>query len=426
MTLILLVGGVLGLMLLRVPVAFALLTPSIVYVWLNDQLTMSFVMLRVTNALDSFPLLAVPLFIFMGMAANESGITDRIFNFCEAFLGHIRGAHGYVNIAGSFAFSWMSGAAVADAAGIGSIEVPEMVKRGYDPEFSVGLTAASSVIGPIMPPSIPAIIYSTVAGVSIGAVFIAGVVPALLITAALSAYVWIYARNKPHLRLKRATFSQLRHASGAAALSLFTAVIVLGGILGGIFTPTEAAAIAGFYITCLGLSYRRMKVRDLYKLCVATAETTAGIMLIVAGASMFGWVLAREQGPQAIASAVTGLTDNPLVFLLIVNILLLVIGTLIDPLSAMLIVVPVLLPIANQFGVHPLHFGSLLILNLMIGLLTPPVGVILYVLSQVTKIPFPRVVRGTVPFLVPLVVCLLLVTYIPALTLWLPGLLGYR
>jgi tripartite ATP-independent transporter DctM subunit len=426
MTLLLLVSGVLGLMLLRVPVAFALLTPSIVYVWLNDQLTMSFVMLRVTNALDSFPLLAVPLFIFMGMAANESGITERIFNVCEAYLGHIRGAHGYVNIAGSFAFSWMSGAAVADAAGIGAIEVPEMIKRGYDPEFSVGLTAASSVIGPIMPPSIPAIIYSTVAGVSIGAVFIAGVVPALLITAALSVYVAIYARNKPDLRLPRATLSQLRRASGAAALSLLTGVIVLGGILGGVFTPTEAAAIAGAYITVLGLLYRRMKVRHLYRLCVATAETTAGIMLIVAGASMFGWVLAREQGPQTIAAAVTGLTDNVLVFLLIANLLLLVVGTLIDPLSAMLIMVPVLLPIANTYGVEPLHFGSMLILNLMIGLLTPPVGVILYVLAQVTKIPFPRVVRGTAPFLVPLVVCLILVTYIPALTLWLPGLLDYR
>jgi tripartite ATP-independent transporter DctM subunit len=424
--LFLLVAGVLGLMVVRVPVAFALLAPSIVYVWLSDQLTMNFVMLRITNALDSFPLLAVPLFIFMGMAANASGITERIFNFCEAFLGHIRGAHGYVNIAGSFAFSWMSGAAVADAAGIGSIEVPEMVKRGYEDRFSVGLTAASAVIGPIMPPSIPAIIYSAVAGVSIGAVFVAGIIPAILITGVLCVYVFLYARDKPHLRLQRATPRQLVRASGGALLSLLTGVIVLGGILGGVFTPTEAAAIAGLYITVLGLCYRRMKVRDLYRLCVATAETTAGIMLIVAGASLFGWILAREQGPQTIAAAVTGLTDNPIVFLLLVNVLLLVVGMLIDPLSAMLIMVPVLLPLAIGYGVDPLHFGSLLILNLMIGLLTPPVGIVLYVLSQVTNIPLPRVVQGTMPFLLPLGVCLLLVTFIPALTLWLPAMFGFR
>lgn len=426
MNLFLLVAGVLGLMVVRVPVAFALLAPSIVYVWLSDQLTMNFVMLRITNALDSFPLLAVPLFIFMGMAANASGITERIFNFCEAFLGHIRGAHGYVNIAGSFAFSWMSGAAVADAAGIGSIEVPEMVKRGYEDRFSVGLTAASAVIGPIMPPSIPAIIYSAVAGVSIGAVFVAGIIPAILITGVLCVYVFLYARDKPHLRLQRATPRQLVRASGGALLSLLTGVIVLGGILGGVFTPTEAAAIAGLYITVLGLCYRRMKVRDLYRLCVATAETTAGIMLIVAGASLFGWILAREQGPQTIAAAVTGLTDNPIVFLLLVNVLLLVVGMLIDPLSAMLIMVPVLLPLAIGYGVDPLHFGSLLILNLMIGLLTPPVGIVLYVLSQVTNIPLPRVVQGTMPFLLPLGVCLLLVTFIPALTLWLPAMFGFR
>lgn len=426
MNLVLLVAAVLGLMVVRVPVAFALLAPSIAYVWLSDQLTMNFVMLRMTNALDSFPLLAVPLFIFMGMAANASGITERIFNFCEAFLGHIRGAHGYVNIASSFAFSWMSGAAVADAAGIGSIEVPEMIKRGYDDRFSVGLTAASAVIGPIMPPSIPAIIYSAVAGVSIGAVFIAGVIPAVLITAALSVYVFLYARNKPHLRMPRATWRQLLGASRGALLSLLTGVIVLGGILGGVFTPTEAAAVAGLYITVLGLCYRRMKVRDLYKLCVATAETTAGIMLIVAGASLFGWILAREQGPQIIGAAVTGLTDNPIVFLILVNLLLLVVGMLIDPLSAMLIMVPVLLPIATGYGIDPLHLGSLLILNLMIGLLTPPVGILLYVLTQVTSVPFPRVVQGTMPFLLPLGVCLLLVTFIPALTLWLPAMLGFR
>lgn len=424
MTLLLLLAGVGVLMFLRVPVTFSLLIPSVVYIATAQGITFTIVLQRMTSGIDSFPLLAVPLFIFMGNIANQAGVTDRLFNFAQVALGHVRGSLGYVNVAASVLFSWMSGSAMADAAGLGKLEVPAMLKRGYDEKFAVGLTAASSVIGPIMPPSITAVVYGVVSGASIGGLFVAGIIPALLIAIILSVWVYMYARHKPHLKSPRASARELASAGGAASFALFTPVIVLGGILGGVFTPTEAAGAAVLYMVALGVGYRTLGWNDVRTIFASTAATTGVVMFIVASAAIFGWVLGREQVPQLLTQTILGITDSPIVFLLLLNAVLLVLGMILEPNSAILIVVPVILPAAAAFDISPIHLGSIVILNLMIGLLTPPVGLVLYVLSSVTHIPIGRVAQGTAPFLIPLVIILLLVTFVPALTMWLPSVFG--
>jgi tripartite ATP-independent transporter DctM subunit len=427
MTLALLVAGLGGLLLLRVPVAFALLLPSLVYIIFSDGITMAVAIQRVTAGLNSFPLLAVPLFIMTGFLANTAGIAERLFAFLQGIFGRVRGSLGYVNVTSSVVFSWMSGTALADAAGLGSVLVPAMRRRGYDEGFALGLTGASAMIGPIMPPSVPAIIYAVTAGVSIGALFLAGVVPALLLAGVLAAYVFLYSRRHPGLETGSARRAEALWSATLRALPvLFTPVIILGGILGGVFTPTEAAAAAVMYVLLLSACYRSLAWRELYRVFLRTAETTGAIMLIVAAASLFGWVIAREQGPQVVTAAILAFTENPIVFLILVNVSLLLIGMLLEPTAALLIVVPVLLPAAAEFGVDPLHFGIIMVLNLVIGLLTPPVGLVLYVLSSVTGAPLPVVARGTLPFLLPLSLALIVVTFVPAVSLYLPGLLGLR
>lgn len=426
MTLGWLLGGVMVLLLLRVPVAFALLLPSVVYVVQAEGITLAVVMQRLLSGLNSFPLLAVPLFIMTGFLANAAGIADRLFAFLLGLFGRVRGSLGYVNVTSSVVFSWMSGAAIADAAGLGSVLVPAMRKRGYEDGFALGLTGASAMIGPIMPPSIPAIIYAVTAGVSVGALFFAGVVPALVLAGVLCVHVFVHARGsgfkdmaEPHL--ERAA---LLRATVRALPVLCTPVIILGGILGGIFTPTEAAAAAVVYVLLLSVAYRSLSWTALYRVSLRTVSTTGSILLIVSAATLFGWIIAREQGPQVVADAILRVTENPVVFLLLVNVGLLVIGMLLEPVAALLITVPVLMPVAAQFGVDPLHLGIVMVLNLVIGLLTPPVGLVLYVLSSVTGTPFHIVMRGALPFLLPLLVTLGLVTFWPGLSLALPRWLG--
>lgn len=424
MTAALLIGGFVVLILLRVPVALALLAPSLAYLLLDPQTGVDVAFQRLTAGVNSFTLLAVPLFIMTGIAANAAGITARLFDFAERLLGHVQGSLGYVNVLTSLVFSWMSGAAIADAASIGKVVVPEMKRRGWKESFTVGITASSSLIGPIMPPSIPAIIYAVTAGVSIGALFVASIIPAFLLALVLALMVWLHARKHPGLRQPRASGRQMWDAARSAVLPLFTPVIILGGILGGIVTPTEAAGLAVVWILLLAVIYGRLTPRSLWRIAAATAETTGAVLLIVASASLFGWVLTRERVPQDVAELIMGLTTNPIVFLILVNVVLLLVGTMLEPVSAVLIMVPVLLPVVETFGIDPLHFGVFMILNLVIGLITPPVGLVLYVLSSATDVPFPRVVTGTLPFLVPVLFVLLVVTFIPALSMWLPSALG--
>ncbi|PXY22689.1 TRAP transporter large permease [Prauserella muralis] len=423
MSMALLAGAIVALLALRVPVAFALLGPCLTYVTMEGH-SFGLSMREVTGAIDSFPLLAVPLFVLVGVVANHAGIADRLFDFALSVIGRIKGSLGYVNIGVSLGFSWMSGSALADAAGLGKVEVPAMVRNGYSTRFSVGVTAASSLIGPVMPPSIPAVIYASIAAVSTGALFAASVVPAFLMATSLAIVVFLWARRQSGLESQPFDWALLRTAAVRVAGPLLTPVIILGGILGGVFTPTEAAAVGAAYVLLLGFAYRTVRLRDLGGILRDTAATTASITLILGASGLLAWILAREQVPRAVAGAMLGFTDSQVVFLLLVNVLLIILGAVMEGTSVLVITVPILLPIAVEFGVDPLHFGVIAIINLMIGLLTPPIGAVLYVLSPVTGLPVHEVFRGTVPFLVPLLAVLLLVTFVPSVVTFLPGVLG--
>lgn len=423
MTMLLLAAGIVALLALRVPVAFALLGPCLTYVSLGGQ-SVGLSTRELTGAIDSFPLLAVPLFVLLGVIANHAGIADRMFDFALSLIGRVKGSLGYVNIGVSLGFSWMSGSALADAAGLGKVEVPAMVRQGYSKRFSVGITAASSLIGPVMPPSIPAVIYASIAAVSTGALFAASVVPAFLLAAGLAVAVFVWARRQHDLESQPFDWRRLRSATLRVLAPLLCPVIILGGILGGLFTPTEAAAVGAAYVLVLGLCYRTVRLRDLGGILRDTAATTASITLIIGASGLLAWILAREQVPATVADWMLGFTDSQIVFLLMVNVLLIVLGAVLEGTSVLVITVPILLPIAVEFGVDPLHFGVITIINLMIGLLTPPIGAVLYVLSPVTKMPVHEVFRGTAPFLVPLLTVLLLVTFVPSVVTFLPGAFG--
>ncbi len=419
-----LIIAMLVLLFLRVPVAISMLLPCLCYVTWSPDITLGVALQQTVGSVDSFPLLAVPLFIMTGYLSNAGGLADRLFRMLLTLFRKIPGNLGFVNVFSSLMFSWMSGAAIADAAGLGSVLVPAMKKRGYDEKFALGLTGASSLIGPIMPPSIPAIVYAVSAGVSVGALFFAGVLPALVLTAILCIFVYRDARKNPLREEAIAQDIPVAKAITSALPVLLTPVIILGGILGGVFTPTEAAAAAVMWVLILSFFYRSLSFKAFRGVLVKTTTTTGSIMLIVAAAGLFGWVIAREQGPQAVTEAMLQFTDNPIVFLLLVNVVLLMTGMILEPVAGLLITVPVLLPAAIEFGIDPLHLGIVMILNLVLGLLTPPVGLVLYVLSSVTGSTVQTVTRGTVPFLIPLLITLLLITFIPAFSLWLPGLLG--
>lgn len=418
---VLLLGTFVILIMARAPIAFALLISSVAYLTHYGGVPLRVVTQRMAAGPDSFPLLAVPLFIMAGSLMNTGGITERIFDFARTLVGHWTGSLGHVNILASIIFSGMSGAAIADAGGLGVIEIEAMRAEGYDDEFSVAITAASSTIGPIIPPSIPMVVYGVVAGVSVGGLFIGGVIPGLLMALSLGIMVYYYAVKRNYPKHPRATLPELWQSLKSSFLPLMTPVIIIGGIFTGVFTPTEAAVVAVIYAAILGtVIYKELTLQDLHRILLDTVETTASVMLIVATASIFGWILAREQIPQLVAASLLGVTRNPYALLFLINIFLLIVGCFMETTAALTILIPVLLPTVTSVGVDPLHFGLVMILNLMIGLLTPPLGMVLNVLVSVSKVPFEDVARATMPFLIPLIVVLFLITYIPGLVLWLP------
>jgi len=414
------------LLVMGVPIAISLAGSCLLYVLLTGRVPDVVVMHRMINGVDSFPLLAIPFFILAGNLMNNGGITVRIFDFAKALMGWMRGGLGHVNVGASIVFSGMSGAAVADAGGLGTIEIKAMKDAGYDEEFSVGITAASSTIGPIIPPSLPMVIYGVMASVSVGQLFVAGLVPGLLMGLVLMTMITIISRRRGYTRDAVFSLPVLGHTFKRAFLSLLTPVIIVGGIMSGAFTPTEAAIAAVVYALVLGgVVYRSLTWRRLLKVSMETIETTAVILLIVAGASIFAWILTSNQVTQHVVTLLGPFADNPIATLIIINLVLILVGCFMETIAAITILVPVLLPVAITAGVDPVHFGVIMVLNLMIGLLTPPVGMVLSVLSRVSGISFEKCMRGTLPFLVPLVIALLLVTFIPAISLWLPTLI-YR
>ena len=426
MLLLLLFVALFGMILLGFPVAIALAGASALYIVVAGTVPEVVVAHRMINGVDSFPLLAVPFFILAGNLMNTSGITERIFDFAKALVGWMRGGLGHVNIGASVIFAGMSGAAVADAGGLGAIEIKAMRDAKYDPGFAIGITAASSTIGPIIPPSLPMVIYGVVAGASIGQLFAAGFVPGLVMALSLMIMVAVYARLRNYPRDQAFRLGVLGRTFVRAFLSLMTPVIIVGGILTGAFTPTEAAIAACAWALFLGLAvYRTLTWKRFLRVSMDTIETTAVVLFIVAAASIFAWILTSNRVPEQFAAMILSVSDNPIVILLLINLILLVVGCFMETVAAITILVPVLLPLAVQIGVDPVHFGVIMVLNLMIGLLTPPIGMVLYVLSRVAKVPFERCVVATAPFLIPLGIVLGLVTFVPAITMWLPTLL-YR
>jgi TRAP-type C4-dicarboxylate transport system permease large subunit len=450
-----------------IPVAIAMAGSSLIYILSSGNLPPLTVIHRMIGGIDSFPLLAVPFFILAGNLMNNAGITNRIYNFALALVGWLKGGLGHVNVVGSVVFAGMSGTAIADAAGLGTIEIKAMKDHGYTGEFAVGVTAASATLGPIIPPSLPFVIYAMMANVSVGALFLAGLLPGILmaflmmVTVAyfahknkwggdvkfsgtrfgkaliemavvaawpVAVYQAVQAGAQPQLTVAIALvilFWADRRFKFQAVLPIMTPVLLIGGMTTGLFTPTEGAIAASMWALVLGLFwYRTMTWKMFVKVSLDTVETTATVMFIVAAASIFGWMLTATGVTAQIAAWVLAVTNEPWIFLLMANLLMLFVGCFLEPTAAITILVPILLPIARQLGVDPVHFGLVMVLNLMIGLLHPPMGMVLFVLARVAKLSVERTTMAILPWLIPLLGSLIILTYVPAIGLWLPRMMG--
>lgn len=416
------------LLALGMPVAFAVGLSAVAgALWID--LPLEALMIQITSGVNKFTLLAIPFFILAGAIMAEGGIARRLVNFAYIFVGFIRGGLSLVNIVASTFFGAISGSSVADTASIGSVMIPEMEKKGYPREYAAAVTASGSVQAILIPPSHNSVIYSLAAGgtVSIATLFIAGVLPGLLLGVSLMVLCLGFARKRGYPKGERIPFKQALKILFDALWGLMTVVIILGGILSGIFTATESAAVAclwAFFVTMF--IYRDYKWSELPKLMCRTVKTVTIVMILIGFAAAFGAVMTYMQLPMRITEFFTSLSDNKYVILMYLNIMLLLIGTLMDMAPIILILTPVLLPVTNSLGIDPVHFGMIMMVNLGIGLITPPVGSVLFVASAVSKQKIETVVKAMLPFYAMLLVVLGMVTYIPAISLWLPGVLGMQ
>jgi tripartite ATP-independent transporter DctM subunit len=415
--------GWLLLVLLNVPIGIAMIFVSMGYFYYSG-LGLSFATQRMVDGLNSFPMLAVPLFILAAAILNSAGITHHLFGFARALVGHITGGLGHVNVLASLFFSGMSGSALADAGGLGKMEIEAMRKAGYDDEFAGSVTAASSMIGPLVPPSITMVLYGVISNTSIGKLFLGGIVPGVLCAGALMVMVYLIARKRDYPRDPVHKPAEIGSLFVKSLPALLTPIVIVGGIFSGYFSPTEAAAITVLYAILIDLVfYRELTIRRLWDAICETVVTSSAIATIIAGVGLLGWVLAREQAPQQIAQLFLAIADGPVTFLIAVNLMIFVLGAFIESLVILLIVVPILVPVALGFGVDPVHFGIIVVLNLMISILTPPMGMALFVVAQVGEIPFQRLAKAILPWLVPPIVVLILVCAFPILATGLPSLM---
>lgn len=411
---------------INVPIAIGLAASTLLYFIISNQLPIMIVAQRMIGAVESVPLLAIPFFVTLGTLMNYSGISKRVMNFAEILTGHMIGGLAQVNVLLSTLMGGLSASNLADAAMQSKILVPEMVRFGYSKEFSAAVTAASSLITPIIPPGIGLIVYGFIANVSIGKMFMAGIIPGILMCIAQMMAVHVVSKKRGYrpTREKRASLREVFVAFKDAAWALTLVIVIIGGVRAGVFTPTEAGAIAVAYTVIIGaFVYRDLKAKDIYKAIVEAVQSTGSIMLIIMAASAFAWVLTWEGVTHNITNLVVGITPNPYVFLLVINIFLLILGMLVEGSSAMIILIPLLLPTVKALGIDLIHFGIILILNLAIGTLTPPMGTILFVTSSLTGAKIDLMVRELVPFYIVLLISLFLVTYVPAISLFLPNLL---
>jgi len=417
----LLVLGLLVLLALNVPVAYAMLAVSMAYVSLKADLPLIVAAQQVAAGSDKFLLLAIPFFFLASEFMSSGGVMRRLVDFSRALVGHMRGGLAQMNIVGSVFFAGISGSAVADAAGIGRVEIEIMRRGGYPHAFSAVVTATSATIGPIIPPSIPLVVYGSIAGVSVGKLFLAGFLPGLLMALSLMIAVHFMAIRHRYPRDAWVGWSRLRDTVLRSVPVLLLPIIILGGIFSGVFTPTESAIVASIYALVLGLVLRELRLHAIPGILVKVACDTARVMFIVAAASFYSWILAREGIPNALAAWFLTLGAEPWMFLLLVNVLLLLLGTFMEPIPIMVIVVPTLLPVATTLGIDLVHFGLIVTLNLMIGLVTPPVGLVMFVVMQITGLKLEEFMRALWPFLLALLFALIVITYVPQLVLWLPG-----
>lgn len=411
------------LTMLRVPLAFGMAVPALIYLLCN-RLPLDIVAIRMTYAVDSFPLLAVPFFLLAGNLINVSGVTNRIYHFARQLVGHIPGSLAHVNVIASLIFAGCSGSALAEVGGLGTMEIKAMTDAGYKKDFSAAVIVSAATIGPIFPPSIPFIIFAAVTETSALDLLIGGVLPGITIalflmaTIAVLAKIYHYPRDEQKPNLKR-----IWHAFVKAFPALLTPVILIFGMVSGIFSPTEAAAITVAYALFLGLVYKELSSQKVYEMIKETMLSTAVIMFMISSAVLFGWVITVEQIPQAVTDYLLGISRNPYVLILIVNLLLLVVGCFMETVAAILLFAPLVTKMLVEVGLNPTHIGLFFVLNLMIGLITPPVGMSLYLVSSVANEPVERVLKQALLFFVPLILSLAAVSYIPQLTLFLPNLL---
>jgi C4-dicarboxylate transporter DctM subunit len=412
------------LMMLGVPIAASMALTSILsFLALGAPDLLLMVPQRMYSGTTSFTLLAIPFFILAGNLMNTGGITTRLVHFAQCLVGHIRGGLGHVTVVTNMIMAGMSGAAVADAVGTGNILIPSMEKAGYPRVFSAALVGAASTIGPIIPPSIPFVIYGSMTGTSVGRLFLAGFVPGVLMGMLLMITVAIISKRRGYPRERRASLRELLQATVQAAPAWGSPLIIIGGILAGIFTPTEAAAVASVYALAIGMFlYREITLADLPRILWETVRNSVQVMFIISAASIFGWLLIQQQIPTTMVEGLMALTSQRWLVLLIVNVILLILGCFMEGIAIMLLTIPVFVPLVTQVGVDPVHFGVIMALNSMIGLLTPPVGMCLYAVSSISKVSIWPLARELWPYIVALTACLFLITYIPWLTVWIPNL----
>jgi C4-dicarboxylate transporter DctM subunit len=424
MTTLVIFTALIGLILLGIPVAVCMgLTTVVTFLVMGQSDILTMVAQRMYASTTSFTLLAIPFFILAGNLMNTGGITERIFRFARALVGHIWGGLGQVNVIASMIFSGMSGAAVADAAGLGMIEMKAMKDHGYDWRFSAAITAASSTIGPVIPPSIPLVIYGYLTEVSVGRLFLAGVIPGVLMGLALMIAVYFVSKHRHYPRDQRAAFKEIILSGKAAALPLMTPVIIVGGILSGQFTPTEASVIACLYALFLGLVvYRSITFKELPAIFWDTLTHTIRIMFIISTAGFFGWLLILQRIPVQVITGLTNLSHNPALVMLIIIVVLLIFGCFLEGIAVLLITIPIFQKIIVHFSIDPVQFGVVMTLASMIGLLTPPVGMCLYAVSSITGVSIGDLTKEMWPYLLGIFIVLLAVAFIPSISLWLPNL----
>ncbi len=413
-----------GLIFVGVPVGFSLVFATLLFFALTDWNVIYFVGSLLVDSLDSFSLLSVPFFVLTGVLMNSSGITERIFRFAKALLGHYTGGMGHVNIFASLIFSGMSGSALADAGGLGQLEIKAMRDEGYDDDLCGGLTAASCIIGPLVPPSITMIIYGVIADQSIARLFLGGFVPGIILTFALMIMNYFICKKRGYKRAPKATMQERLISFKESFWALLTPFIIIGGIFSGYFTPTEAAVIATCYSMGLGFFvYKELTVKGFVKDVIETIKISGVTVLMIMGVTFFGQVIAREQISMKIAEVFLTFGKSPLMVLVMINLLLIFLGTFIEALALQVLVLPMLIPVVIQFGIDPVFFGVLSTLNLMIGILTPPMGMALFVVSRVGKIPVSTITKGVIPLLIPIIITLVILTIFPQIVLFVPNLI---